>query len=66
VIFGQLDAAPEAKRYYAELVTAAKFTSTVAWGAVDPAAFDGLLLPGGHARGCGNTLTRRCCVTRAR
>jgi len=51
VIFGQLGAAPEAKRYYAELVTAAKFTSTVAWGAVDPAAFDGLLLPGGHAPG---------------
>ena len=51
VIFGQLGAAPEARRYYAELVTAAEFTSTVAWGAVDPAAFDGLLLPGGHAPG---------------
>src|SRR6266852_7049052 len=48
---GQLGASPEARRYYAELVTAAEFTSTVAWGAVDPAAFDGLLLPGGHAPG---------------
>ena len=47
----RLGAAPEANRYYAELVTAAEFTSTVAWGTVDPAAFDGLLLPGGHAPG---------------
>jgi putative intracellular protease/amidase len=51
VIFGQLGASPEAKRYYAELVKAPEFTSTVAWAAVDPAAFDGLLLPGGHAPG---------------
>jgi putative intracellular protease/amidase len=51
VIFGQLGASPEAKRYYAELAAAAEFTSPVAWGAVDPAAFDGLLLPGGHAPG---------------
>ena len=51
VIFGQLGASPEAKRYYAELVTAAEFTSTAAWGALDPAAFEGLLLPGGHAPG---------------
>jgi putative intracellular protease/amidase len=51
VIFGQLGAAPEAKRRYAELVKTAEFTSTQAWGALDPAAFDGLLLPGGHAPG---------------
>jgi putative intracellular protease/amidase len=51
VIFGQLGASPEAKGHYAELVKAAEFTSTVTWGAVDPAAFDGLLLPGGHAPG---------------
>jgi putative intracellular protease/amidase len=30
VIFGQLAAAPEAKRYYAELVKTAEFTGTVA------------------------------------
>ena len=46
VIFGRLGAAREAKRCYAELATAAEFTSTQAWGAVDPAAFGGLLLPG--------------------
>jgi putative intracellular protease/amidase len=51
VIFGQLGAEPEAKRVYGELTGAAEFTSTMAWGSVDPAAFDGLLLPGGHAPG---------------
>jgi putative intracellular protease/amidase len=51
VIFGQLGAVPEAKRYYAGLATATEFTSTQAWETVDPAAFDGLLLPGGHAPG---------------
>ena len=51
VIFGQLGAAAEAKRLYAELTGAAEFTSTQAWEQLDPAAFDGLLLPGGHAPG---------------
>jgi putative intracellular protease/amidase len=51
VIFGQLGAEPAAKRAYGELTGAAEFTGTLAWGAVDPAAFDGLLLPGGHAPG---------------
>ena len=49
VIFGQLRAAPEPRRFYAELTTAVEFTSTQAWAALDPAAFEGLLLPGGHA-----------------
>jgi putative intracellular protease/amidase len=51
VIFGQLGAEPEAKRVYGELAGAAEFNSTQAWGSLDPAAFDGLLLPGGHAPG---------------
>ena len=51
VIFGQLGAAPEARGFYAELTRAAEFTSPVAWAGLDPAAFDGLLLPGGHAPG---------------
>ena len=51
VIFGQLGAAPEAKSFYAELTKAGEFTSTQAWAGLDPAAFDGLLLPGGHAPG---------------
>ncbi len=51
VIFGQLGAAAEARRLYAELAGAAEFTSTQGWEQLDPAAFDGLLLPGGHAPG---------------
>jgi putative intracellular protease/amidase len=51
VIFGQLGAEPAAKRVYGELTGSAEFTSTQAWGSLDPAAFDGLLLPGGHAPG---------------
>jgi putative intracellular protease/amidase len=51
VIFGQLGAAPEARALYAELTRAAEFTSPAAWAGLDPAAFDGLLLPGGHAPG---------------
>lgn len=51
VIFGQLGAEPEAKHFYAELTRAPEFTSPAAWAGLDPAAFDGLLLPGGHAPG---------------
>src|SRR5260370_33974123 len=51
VIFGQLGAADEARQLYSELTGAPEFTSTLAWDALDPAAFDGLLLPGGHAPG---------------
>jgi putative intracellular protease/amidase len=51
VLFGQLGAAAEARDWYAELTKAAEFRSTVAWDGLDPAAFDGLLLPGGHAPG---------------
>jgi len=51
VIFGRLGAAAEARAFYAELTRAAEFTSPVAWAGLDPAAFDGLLLPGGHAPG---------------
>jgi putative intracellular protease/amidase len=51
VIFGQLGAEPAAKGFYAELTKAAEFTSPVAWAELDPATFDGLLLPGGHAPG---------------
>jgi putative intracellular protease/amidase len=51
VLFGQLGAATEPKSYYAELTAAPEFASTQAWAGLDPAAFDGLLLPGGHAPG---------------
>jgi len=51
VLFGQLGAAPQAREFYAELTSDPAFTTPAAWPALDPAAFDGLLLPGGHAPG---------------
>src|SRR5579859_5705973 len=51
VIFGRLGAADEARLFYSELTAAPEFTSTLGWDALDPAAFDGLILPGGHAPG---------------
>jgi putative intracellular protease/amidase len=51
VLFGQLGAEPEARDYYAELTRDPGFAATQAWAGLDPAAFDGLLLPGGHAPG---------------
>jgi putative intracellular protease/amidase len=51
VLFGKLGAAPEAIAQYQELTRAQEFSDTRAWAELDPAAFDGLLLPGGHAPG---------------
>jgi putative intracellular protease/amidase len=51
VILGQLGAAPEARLFYRQLTQDAMFNSPVPWRAVEPAAFDGLLLAGGHAPG---------------
>lgn len=51
VILGQLGAEPEPKAFYRELEAAPELRSPLAWAEVEPAAFDGLLLPGGHAPG---------------
>jgi putative intracellular protease/amidase len=51
VLFGQLGAEPEPIEFYRELSTAPDFTAPVSWRGLDPAAFDGLVLPGGHAPG---------------
>ncbi len=51
VIFGQLGAHPEPKRFYEELTAAPAFVQPVGWGGVDEHDFDGLILPGGHAAG---------------
>jgi hypothetical protein len=42
---------PAAKGCYAELARASEFTATAGWAGLDPAGFDGLLFPGGHAPG---------------
>ena len=49
VLFGQLGAAAEARRFYREMAGSLEFRGTVSWGGIDPAGFDGLILPGGHA-----------------
>lgn len=51
VLFGQLGAEPEPKAFYAEMAESPEFRSPIAWADVDPAAYDALLLAGGHAPG---------------
>lgn len=51
VLFGQLGAKPEPVSFYRELEKDAAFRAPLKWADVDPAAFDALLLPGGHAPG---------------
>jgi putative intracellular protease/amidase len=51
VLFGQLGADPEPKRFYAEMERSPAFRAPLRWDAVEPEAFDALILPGGHAKG---------------
>jgi putative intracellular protease/amidase len=51
VIFGKLGAEPEPIEFYRQLIEAPEFQEPIAWSAIEPAAFDGLILPGGHAPG---------------
>ena len=51
VIFGQLGAEPEPKRFYEELTADPGFAAPIAWEAIEPSDYDGLLLAGGHAPG---------------
>jgi|SRR5579875_741183 len=51
VLFGQLGAEPQPRGYYAEMTRSPEFAATQGWAELDPAAFDGLILPGGHAPG---------------
>jgi len=51
VIFGKLGAEPEPIEFYRELTEAPEFRAPIAWSAIEPAEYDGLLLPGGHAPG---------------
>jgi putative intracellular protease/amidase len=51
VIFGRLGAAPEPIAFYRELQQAPEFHAPVAWSEIEPGAFDGLVLAGGHAPG---------------
>jgi putative intracellular protease/amidase len=51
VLFGKLGAEPEPIAFYKQLTEDPAFRSPVSWARLDPAEFDGLLLPGGHAPG---------------
>ncbi|TJZ58732.1 thiamine biosynthesis protein ThiJ [Streptomyces piniterrae] len=51
VLFGRLGAAAEPKRFYEELTRSEEFAATAGWAELDPEAYDGLILPGGHAPG---------------
>ena len=51
VIFGQLGAQKEAIGFYRELEQDHRFLHPIRYAAIDPAVFDALVLPGGHAAG---------------
>jgi putative intracellular protease/amidase len=51
VVFKMLGAAREPKRFYAQLLEDPAYNAPIAWDAIDPGAYDGLILPGGHAKG---------------
>jgi putative intracellular protease/amidase len=51
VLFGKLGADPEPIAFYNELIHTEAFSSPVSWLGLDATAYDGLLLPGGHAPG---------------
>ncbi|MET7796114.1 type 1 glutamine amidotransferase domain-containing protein [Streptomyces decoyicus] len=51
VLFGQLGAEEEPRRFYRELTRSEEFTATVGWAELAPERYDGLILPGGHAPG---------------
>jgi putative intracellular protease/amidase len=51
VLFGQLGADEEPKRFYAELLAAQEFLRPTTWTDLEPTAFDAVVLPGGHAPG---------------
>jgi putative intracellular protease/amidase len=51
VVFGQLGAEPDACALYEELQAGEALVAPLVWSEVEPADFDALLLPGGHAQG---------------
>jgi putative intracellular protease/amidase len=51
VLFGQLGAEPEPKRFYREMEGSPELQRPLSWSSLDVSTFDGLVLPGGHAPG---------------
>jgi putative intracellular protease/amidase len=48
---GSLGPAAEARALYDEMAAAPEFQRPIAWSAIEPDEYDGLILPGGHAPG---------------
>ena len=51
VVFGRLGAWPQPSAFYRELERDDAFRTPISWKQIDAKAYDGLLLPGGHAPG---------------
>jgi len=51
VLFGQLGAKDAPKALYREMESAPEFAKPIEWADIDPANYDALVLPGGHAQG---------------
>jgi putative intracellular protease/amidase len=51
VLFGQLGAEPEPKRFYEEMIASPTFRAPMRYDALDPTTGDALHLAGGHAKG---------------
>ncbi len=51
VVFGALGASKEPLAAYAAMQSDPAYESPVSWTQLEPADFDGLILPGGHAKG---------------
>jgi putative intracellular protease/amidase len=51
VIFGRLGAAAEPREFYRQLTESPEFNNPISWGEIDTGAFEGVVLPGGHAPG---------------
>lgn len=48
---GKLGPAAEPRAFYDEMARSAEFQQPIAWSAIEPERFDGLILAGGHAPG---------------
>ena len=59
VVFGKLGADPPAISAYRALQASAEFVAPLRWADIEPARYDALLLPGGHAQGMRQALDSR-------
>lgn len=51
VLFGELGAKPRPKALYTEMAASKELRAPITWQAIEPSAYDALVLPGGHAQG---------------